>query len=165
MKPIVPPPGGCGLILRTRRAAGPIRTPRPPHPQSRLQLELDDGGVLLAQALDAQADRSPAFRNCGGFMPKPTPGGVPVVMTSPGSSVMNWLTVAHQLGDAEDHRARVAVLHALAVDVQPHVEVLRFGDLVGRHEPRADRAEGVAALALVPLRRRARAGIRARRRR
>ena len=32
---------------------------------------------------------SPAFRYWGfGFMPMPTPGGVPVVMTSPGSSVM-----------------------------------------------------------------------------
>src|SRR6202030_3036964 len=28
---------------------------------------------------------SPAFRNVGGFMPRPTPGGVPVMMTSPGS--------------------------------------------------------------------------------
>jgi len=35
---------------------------------------------------------SPAFRYCGGFMPKPTPAGVPVLMTSPGRSVMNWLT-------------------------------------------------------------------------
>ena len=26
------------------------------------------------------------------LMPMPTPGGVPVVSTSPGSSVMNWLT-------------------------------------------------------------------------
>jgi hypothetical protein len=31
---------------------------------------------------------SPAFRNCGGFIPSPTPGGVPVVMTSPGSRIM-----------------------------------------------------------------------------
>ena len=30
--------------------------------------------------------------HCGGFMPSATPGGVPVVMMSPGSSVMNWLT-------------------------------------------------------------------------
>ena len=30
---------------------------------------------------------SPILRNCGGFMPAPTPGGVPVVMMSPGSSV------------------------------------------------------------------------------
>src|SRR6476660_6110852 len=33
---------------------------------------------------------SPALRNLGsGFMPRPTPGGVPVVMTSPGSSTKN----------------------------------------------------------------------------
>jgi len=35
---------------------------------------------------------SPFFRYSGGFMPMPTPGGVPVVITSPGISVMNWLT-------------------------------------------------------------------------
>src|SRR6476659_754497 len=35
---------------------------------------------------------SPAFRNCGGFIPNPTPAGVPVLITSPGSSVMNSLT-------------------------------------------------------------------------
>ena len=34
---------------------------------------------------------SPFFRNFGGFMPRPTPGGVPVEMMSPGSSDMNWL--------------------------------------------------------------------------
>jgi hypothetical protein len=35
---------------------------------------------------------SPTLRYCGGFMPVPTPGGVPVVMMSPGSSVMNCET-------------------------------------------------------------------------
>ena len=35
---------------------------------------------------------SPTLRNCGGFMPVPTPGGVPVVTMSPGSSVMNCET-------------------------------------------------------------------------
>jgi len=34
---------------------------------------------------------SPARKNCGGFFPMPTPGGVPVEITSPGCSVMNWL--------------------------------------------------------------------------
>ena len=33
----------------------------------------------------------PGLRYLGGFMPKPTPGGVPVVMISPGSNVMNSL--------------------------------------------------------------------------
>ena len=32
---------------------------------------------------------SPALRNCGGFMPSPTPGGVPVTITSPGSMTKN----------------------------------------------------------------------------
>src|SRR5712671_3005144 len=36
---------------------------------------------------------SPGFRNTGvGLMPRPTPGGVPVQMMSPGSNVMYWLT-------------------------------------------------------------------------
>ncbi len=34
---------------------------------------------------------SPPLRKTGGFMPRPTPGGVPVVMTSPARSSMNWL--------------------------------------------------------------------------
>ena len=49
--------------------------------------------VLLAQAGDAEAHPSPAFRKTGvGFLPRPTPGGVPVKITSPGCSVMKWLT-------------------------------------------------------------------------
>ena len=36
---------------------------------------------------------SPAFSQIGfGFLPMPTPGGVPVAMMSPGCSVMKWLT-------------------------------------------------------------------------
>ena len=35
---------------------------------------------------------SPCFKYCGGFIPIPTPDGVPVDMTSPGNKVMNWLT-------------------------------------------------------------------------
>src|SRR3954453_2786313 len=35
---------------------------------------------------------SPTLRNCGGFMPVPTPGGVPVVTISPGIRVMNCET-------------------------------------------------------------------------
>ena len=35
---------------------------------------------------------SPALRKRGGFMPMPTPGGVPVVITSPGSRIMKCET-------------------------------------------------------------------------
>jgi hypothetical protein len=34
---------------------------------------------------------SPARKYTGGFCPSPTPGGVPVLMMSPGSNGMNWL--------------------------------------------------------------------------
>src|SRR5208337_4261909 len=52
---------------------------------------------------------------------------------------------------AENHGRGRAALHALAVDVQPHVELLRVLDLVGRDQPRPQWAEGRAALALHPL--------------
>ena len=48
--------------------------------------------ALLAETRDAERDDVAGFRYCGGLRPMPTPGGVPVVMMSPGSSVMNWLT-------------------------------------------------------------------------
>ena len=34
---------------------------------------------------------SPPWRYSGGVMPRPTPGGVPVLIRSPGSSARNWL--------------------------------------------------------------------------
>src|SRR3546814_4785050 len=58
--------------------------------------------------------------------------------------------IGDDLGDGEDHRLGVPVLHALAVDRQPHRQRLRVADLVGGDQPRADRAEGRETLALVP---------------
>src|SRR4029078_13575547 len=52
---------------------------------------------------------------------------------------------------AEDHRTRIAALTALAVHVEPHVQVLRIPDFITGHEPRSDPAAGLAAFALVPL--------------
>ena len=40
---------------------------------------------------------------------------------------------------------------AFAVDVEPDVEHLGIGDLVGRDEPWSDRSEGITSFALVPL--------------
>src|SRR5580704_1716593 len=51
----------------------------------------------------------------------------------------------------EDHGRGVAALAFLAVDVEPHVQFLRVLDLVFGDEPRAERAERLAALALGPL--------------
>jgi hypothetical protein len=65
---------------------------------------------------------------------------------------MNLRQVAHQLRHREHHGRGAAGLHALAVQFQVQVELLHVDHFVARDQPRADRAEGVAALALVPLR-------------
>ncbi len=57
----------------------------------------------------------------------------------------------HQELHAEDHCGGGAGLHALAVHLQPHAELLHVADFVGRDEPGAERAESRAALALHPL--------------
>src|SRR5690606_29841766 len=59
--------------------------------------------------------------------------------------------VAHEVRHAEDHRARRAVLVALAVDLEPEVELVPVRHFVGRDEPRTDRAERIGALTLDPL--------------
>src|SRR4029077_13448098 len=59
--------------------------------------------------------------------------------------------VPHQMLASKDHGLRVAALPLLAIDVEPHVQILRVLDLILGHEPRTDRPESLAALALVPL--------------
>src|SRR5262249_62104943 len=51
----------------------------------------------------------------------------------------------------EYHGADIAALALFAVDVEPHVQALRVPDLVLGDQPRAEWAEGFAALALDPL--------------
>ena len=51
-------------------------------------------------------------------------------MMSPGSNVMYWLT-CEMIVAPEDHGARVAALHALAVDVEPNVQRLRVATSSG----------------------------------
>ncbi len=60
--------------------------------------------------------------------------------------------IGNEMCNAEDHGARVAALHATAIEVEPEVKALRIRDLVSGHQKRADRTESVATLALVPLR-------------
>src|SRR5450631_20397 len=59
--------------------------------------------------------------------------------------------IADEMRYAEDHGASRSVLIVMAVDFQPHLEILRVRDFVRRHQPRADGTEGVGALALYPL--------------
>src|SRR5271165_1684234 len=55
------------------------------------------------------------------------------------------------LGHGEDHVARIALLPDGAVDGEHERDLLRIGDLVGGHQPGAQRTEGVEALAFYPL--------------
>jgi hypothetical protein len=91
--------------------------------------------------------RSPTWSHRGGFWPRPTPGGVPVVTTSPGCRI------GQDEGRTEDHGPGRSVLEPLAVDLQPHGKVVHVAQFVRRHQPGPERTEAVAALALVPLRR------------
>ena len=52
---------------------------------------------------------------------------------------------------AEHHRLCVAVLHAFAIEIEIHVQILHILNLIGCHEPWADRAEGWRTFALHPL--------------
>src|SRR5271163_2498551 len=67
-------------------------------------------------------------------------------------------TQTHELADVRDemcgpeyHRARIAALEAMAIDLEPQIQSLRVRYFIFGDQPRTNRREGVAALALVPL--------------
>src|SRR5271165_2638490 len=110
----------------------------------------DEPLALLAQAFDSQAHRLPRLEEDRRLLAhahaRRRAGRDHVAREQPDEVA----DVGHQLAHAEDHRPCAAVLHALAVDVAEHRQGLRIGHRVLRHHPRTDRAEGRAALALVP---------------
>src|SRR5262245_12394630 len=59
--------------------------------------------------------------------------------------------IPNQVLAAEAHGLGVAPLPLLAVDVEPHVQILRILDFVLGDEPWPNRSKGLAAFALVPL--------------
>ena len=61
---------------------------------------------------------SPSRKNSGGVRANPTPSGVPVAITSPGSSVKPRLRLAMILRNGENHLRRVRMLFLDAVDGQ-----------------------------------------------
>ena len=94
---------------------------------------------------------SPGCSQTGGLKPMPTPGGVPVLIRSPGSRTRNWRHVVHEEVRVEDHRRGGAGLPAYAVDVQPHVQGQHVVDLVRGDQPRPGGVERLGRLALDPL--------------
>src|SRR5258708_1321647 len=111
----------------------------------------DDALALLAEPLDAERDDVPDLEELRGLHAEAHAGWGAGGDDVAGKERHELADVGNEVRAVEDHRARVAALALLAVHVEPHVERLRVGDLVGGDQPRPDGTEGVASLALVPL--------------
>ena len=94
---------------------------------------------------------SPAFRKTGRVEAEADARGSAGADHVAGQERHEPAQVAHQRRHVEDHLVGVAALPLLAVDGEPEGELLRVGDLVRCREERAERREGVLALALRPL--------------
>src|SRR5207302_7907884 len=114
-------------------------------------LEGDEPLGLLAEPLDRQPHRIAGpekFRRLeSGADPRWRPGRDHVA----GIERHEMADIADDVVDPEDQIGGVAVLPALAIDLGPQRQLAGVGHLVGGDQPRADRAEGVGALALGPL--------------
>src|SRR5450755_880846 len=141
----------------TGATAGPVFTVDSSRPPARVASSVDQRRIpgehalaLLAEVGDAKPHFIAGLQERRRLHPETDtrrrPGGDQVA----GVERHETAHIAHEVRDAEDHGLGAAVLAALAVDVEPHRELLRILDLVGRHQPRTDGAEGVATLSLVP---------------
>jgi hypothetical protein len=165
-----PLPGRSTRITRCRASAGISGVkvfelpPRPctqttasPSPSSstamrsnRCSVHASNSVVDGADAVDLDAHASPARSQRGGVKPMPTPAGVPVAMTSPGCSVMPREQVSISVGMSKI-MSFVRPSWRSSPLTQPRTRVSRRVEFVGGGDPRAHRAEGVEALAQVPL--------------
>ena len=90
----------------------------------------------------------------GGLRAAPTPPGVPVMITSPGSRAHRDADHCDQRGDAEDEPVGTRILHYPAVQAALNAQPAgprRHG--IGRHQPGAECPRGIEILAHRPLRR------------
>src|SRR6185295_4569960 len=137
--------------LRSRRPS-PSRGGWTPSAWPALILEPHDLLALLAQPLDAERDHVAGLEpyrrwlHAEGYARRRA-GGDDVARLQH----EELRAVPDDVRDAEDHGLRVAALALLAVDVEPHVELLHVLDLVLGDEPGPERPERLAALALGPL--------------
>src|SRR4029079_5651182 len=108
--------------------------------------------TLLAEPVDAERDHVPGLEEFGlWFHAQPHAGGRARNYLSSGLHDEILRAAPENVPAIEDHGACVAALAFVAVHVEPHLEILRVLDLVFGHEPRAERTERLAALALRPL--------------
>jgi hypothetical protein len=90
----------------------------------------------------------PAVRYVGGFCPGADSGGRAGGDHIAGSEAHEVADVRDEVRHVENHRTRVAPLKPMAIHLELEIEFLGIGHLIGRHEPRAERGEGVAPLPL-----------------
>src|SRR5690606_15110429 len=125
--------------IRAAPAASRLLADRPHH-----------GLALDAEAVDAGAHRLPALEEDGRLAAHADAGRRAGGDDVAGLEAHEPADIADDPAHAEDHRPGRAVLITMAIDLEPQPRVLRVADLVGRHQPRPERREAVAALALVP---------------
>jgi hypothetical protein len=94
---------------------------------------------------------SPGFNHTGGVRAKPTPCGVPVMITVPGRSVLLPLRNSISAGTSKIMSLVFQSCIDLPVEHGADLERVGIGNLVAGHEHGAERAEGVEALRLAPL--------------
>src|SRR5215831_11691737 len=108
--------------------------------------------TLLAEFLDPERHHVAGFQEDRGGLHAETDAG-----RGSRDDDVAWLhheelrAVPHEVLATEDHGLCVSALTLLAIDVEPHVQILRIPDLIPGDEPWPNRSEGLAALALVPL--------------
>ena len=137
----------AGTRLRLMRAA-----PRMPHRRCRAGSRHvgADRVVEHAEVANLDFDAVARLQENFGLRNTPTPSGVPVRMTSPGSRVM--AREMNAMMCARERSSRwCSTSGAYAVDAALNGQRLRVGDLVGGDDDRAERTERVGGLAAHPL--------------
>ena len=94
---------------------------------------------------------SPAFRKMGGLRAKPTPCGVPVLITSPGSSVIPREMKAMSSRTLKIILSVLESCNVCSVDDAPDRKSLGIRNVFTGDQIRPHRSEGVLALGAHPL--------------
>src|SRR5574337_1582293 len=119
-----------------RRTGRRIARTRPTSVINQRRIPRVHGLLLFSQTFDAETDLIAGLEeNRARFDAHPHAWGGSRRDQIPGFEGHEAADVTHQLCDPEDHRPRVAVLEAPAVDLEPQRQRLRVAHLVGGDEP------------------------------
>ena len=94
---------------------------------------------------------SPGFSQAGSSIPRATPGGVPVVITSPGSKIINSGNIRQDVRYFENHGRRTSGLTPDAVNLEAHGQIVDITQFICRYQPRPQWPKRLGTFALHPL--------------